>query len=351
MSEKVHILIYHLDQGGVEKTAVNLANELIEKGNEVTITTIYKHYPEKFNLNPKIKLKKLFGFYIKGMDRIIKLIPPKMLYKFITRENFTIEVAFQADLPTMILGCEKKPTTRKYAWIHGIGFPITTYYNNYDNLFFVGEELMQSYKEEIKKLNKVECLVFYNAMDVCDIEARSKEVVQHYRDNFNIVSVGRLSVEKAFDRLVSAVIMLKEKLENVHLTIVGEGDERLRLEKIINDNNANSYISLIGFDSNPYKFIARADIYVCSSDYEGFNVAMSEAAILNIPIVSTDVSGARELLGNTNPYGIIVEKSPESILSGVNYIRSFSPNKDTNKVKFNLLQKIEDRNVMLEKYF
>ena len=73
---------------------------------------------------------------------------------------------------------------------------------------------------------------------------------------------------------------------------------------------------LIGFCENPYPYIKAADLWVCSSRYEGFSTFVTEGMILGKPVVTTDCTGMRELLGDSE-YGLIVENKEESLLRGM----------------------------------
>ena len=72
-----------------------------------------------------------------------------------------------------------------------------------------------------------------------------------------------------------------------------------------------------GFKINPYPYVRAADLYICSSLLEGLNTAMSEAIILNKPVISTKVSGATEVLGENNEYGLVVENNEEALYNGM----------------------------------
>ena len=76
-------------------------------------------------------------------------------------------------------------------------------------------------------------------------------------------------------------------------------------------------MTLLGFHRNPYRYVARCDLYVCPSHREGFSTAVTEALIVGTPVVSTNCSGAKELLGEHDEYGIVVENSEEGIYQGM----------------------------------
>ena len=76
-------------------------------------------------------------------------------------------------------------------------------------------------------------------------------------------------------------------------------------------------VSLLGYDTNPYKYLAKCDLFVCSSQTEGFSTAATEAFIVGIPVCTTDVSGMRELLGENNEYGLITENNELALYDGI----------------------------------
>ena len=104
---------------------------------------------------------------------------------------------------------------------------------------------------------------------------------------------------------------------DAELLILGNGGEYDSLESFISENDLDDYVRLIGFVHNPYPFVKSADIYVCSSLAEGYNTAVSEALILGKAIVSTEVSGIKEQLGEHSEYGIITENSIDGLYRGL----------------------------------
>ena len=91
-----------------------------------------------------------------------------------------------------------------------------------------------------------------------------------------------------------------------------EDADRFLAEK----GNSESF-TFLGFQENPYKYVSKADLFVCSSRREGFSTAVSEALVLGVPVVSTDCSGARELLGEHDEYGLVTENNEEALYQGV----------------------------------
>ena len=100
------------------------------------------------------------------------------------------------------------------------------------------------------------------------------------------------------------------------LWILGEGEDRQKLEKYISENNLCENVKMLGFQNNPYPFIKSADLLVCSSNYEGFSTFVTEGLILGKPVVTTDCSGMYELLGE-NEYGLITENDDKAFENGL----------------------------------
>ncbi|WZU01176.1 glycosyltransferase [Erysipelothrix sp. D19-032] len=257
---KINLLIYHLDLGGVEKTAVEFANELVELGHDVTITTIYKFKPQMFDIDPRVKLRKNLGFYFKGLNSIVGLIPRKILYSFFAKGDYDLEIAFQAELPTDIIANSSNSKSRKYAWIHGIGMQYSDVYNKFDKIVFVSYDVKKHYAESFINTSDENLKVVYNPMNFSDISEKSKVSEKTVVEgSIRFISVGRLSEEKRFDRLIDAFSRVKEKnIFPIELEIVGSGPEESILKQKINDSNLKETVNLVGYQKNPYKFMINA---------------------------------------------------------------------------------------------
>ena len=78
----------------------------------------------------------------------------------------------------------------------------------------------------------------------------------------------------------------------------------------------NSF-KLLGYNTNPYKYLIQSDLFVCSSVAEGFSTAATEALILGTPVVTVDVSGMKEMLGENNEFGIVTENNEDALYEGI----------------------------------
>jgi len=121
-----------------------------------------------------------------------------------------------------------------------------------------------------------------------------------------VIAVGRLTLAKDFNTLIKAFFKVRREC-NVRLLILGEGEERASLQKLISDHGLDDDVCLYGFTDNPYPSIAASAVFVLSSIFEGLPTVLVEAMALSTPIVSTDCkSGPKEILSRAN-IGMLVE--------------------------------------------
>ena len=165
--------------------------------------------------------------------------------------------------------------------------------------------------------------VIYNPTYDKDLASLMKEPVNHpwFGDEGPplVLSVGRLSAQKRFDMLLRAVAMALEE-RPIRLLILGDGEERTRLESLARDLGIQDSVSMPGFAQNPYAYMARSNLYVLSSAWEGFPNTLVEAMACGLPVVSTYCpSWPREILGTLapgpGPLGTLVPVDDPSKLS------------------------------------
>lgn len=140
----------------------------------------------------------------------------------------------------------------------------------------------------------------YNPVVVPEIEERAAEPVDHewFADDGPsvVLGVGSLSTQKDFPTLVRAFANVREE-RDVRLVILGEGDQRERIESVAVEEGVEQDVWLPGFVDNPYRYMRRADVFALSSAWEGFGNVVVEAMACGTPVVSTDCpSGPGEIL-------------------------------------------------------
>lgn len=327
---KILFFIFDLGGGGAEKVLVNLVNNLNADKYDITVRTIFGGGVNVHNLKPHIKYSSFFKIKpFKGSVFLQKFFTPKFLYKIFITGYYDIEIAFMHHSPTRIISGSKN--VKKFAWVHGCNISTSSYrnyaefikcYNSYENIAFVAKKAQESFISQHTLLKKSK--VVYNVMDYENIKMLKnlKLDILLKSNELNICTVGRLSEEKGYKRLINCFVKLKkEGISNWHLYILGDGQEKPILENIIKNNDLESQISLLGFQSNPYKYVSKMDLFVCSSYTEAFSTAVSESIILGIPVLTTECSGMKEIIGETEA-GMIVPNSEEGLFEGLKLILS-----------------------------
>ncbi|MCQ2484432.1 MAG: glycosyltransferase [Clostridia bacterium] len=325
MKKKILFIIDSLTGGGAEKVLVNLVNNMDTNKYDITVETMFFNGVNARFLKPEIKLfcKKAPCFH--GVSHIIKRIPDRVLYKyFIGQAKYDVVVAFMHGASAKVVaGCPDKKI-KKYAWIHINEMEHGTIwkfyptrkqtvesYSRFDKVVAVSETVKDAFEKYSHLGEKI--IVKYNVNDTQRIKKMSEEEFERNKDTFYISTFGRLSSQKGFDRLIRISKKLKDEGKNFEMHIFGKGEDEKILSDLIAENKVGGTVFLDGFTDNPYKIMKNSDLFVCSSLYEGLSTAMSEAVILGVPVVTTDVSGAKEVLGNNNEYGIVTENDEDKL--------------------------------------
>lgn len=182
----------------------------------------------------------------------------------------------------------------------------------------------QDMKDEIRQRTTVpldKITVIYNPVDMdtisrkvrepsgnCWLDAPTRKV---------ILSVGRLEEQKDFASLIRAVSIVRQKVD-VCLVILGDGRLRRGLIELAESLGLQDFVDLPGFVDNPYSFIARADVFVLSSLFEGLPNVLLEALAVGTPIVATDCrTGPREILRDGKDGRLVPIKNPSALADAI----------------------------------
>ena len=152
--------------------------------------------------------------------------------------------------------------------------------------------------------------VIPNVIDTETIRKRAEEEVIP-TSKFTIINVGRLASQKRQDRLIRTAKVLKTMGLDFEVWILGTGPMEQELKSLVKKEGVANEVKFLGFQTNPYPYIKAADMFLLTSDTEGWPTVICEALSLGCPVVSTRVTGSEELLGTGA--GILTSKDPETI--------------------------------------
>ena len=349
---KILFFIETLSGGGAEKVLQNLVNNMDTEKFDITVQTVWKQDPNGL-LNKNIRYKYIYPTYSKLNNYKYRLsVLLNAIYPLHIKDNYDIEVAYLECGATKVISTSTNKKAKKIAWVHcDLTKKMTNinefkkksikWYKKFDKIVCVSRDVETSFKGIYG--NEFNTEVIYNVIDDYSIRTRSDENIDDFSFDEKIptiVSVGRLSPEKRFDRLIEAHKNLLDEGFLNKLLIIGEGDEREKLEQIIKASDLQETVTLLGFKNNPYPYIKKADLLACSSDYEGFSSFIAEGLILGKAIVTTNCGGMEELLGSSQ-YGIITECDKKALSEGIKELLS------ANKLKEEYEKKAMERS----KYF
>jgi glycosyltransferase involved in cell wall biosynthesis len=190
------------------------------------------------------------------------------------------------------------------------GFIIQKIAYNYFN--FVPVAISNIVKKSIIEFYHIEYVpLIYNGIDVLKYQVRQK---QKENKLIRLIHVGRFSHQKNHNLLIDAFKMVSDKKNNVKLYLVGDGDLRKEIEYRVSRLNLADKVEFLGVRDDIPDLLAKSDIFVMSSDWEGLPLVLLEALAAGIPIVSTDVGGVPDIIKN-NINGILVKPNDPVSLS------------------------------------
>lgn len=336
--KKVLIILPSLAVGGMERVLINLVNQLDSNKYNITIKTIYDCFELADNLNNNIKYSSFYKspknnkinfIKVRLYTFLLKKLSPRILYKLLIKEKYDIEISFFRGAAVKIISGSSNEQSKKLAWVHndftkcsGIFDWFSSEektinaYKKFDNIVCVSQYTKEKFIERMGISENV--FVRYNINLVNDIIKKSSEDInESFKENrFKVCTVGRLVEAKGYDRLLNVHKRLIDEGITHELIIVGNGSEYDKYKTFIEDNGLEDTVHLLGNRMNPYKYINKSDLFVCSSRWEGFSTVISEAVILNKPILTTRVSGVSELFLD-NEYEVIVDNDEESLYKGL----------------------------------
>lgn len=324
---KILFFIETLSGGGAEKVLCDLVNHMDQTKYDITVETLWPSENRKKLVNG-IKYKSVYPSHSRFNNHKMRLESALgLIYSLHMKDDYDIEAAYLEMGTTKILASSTNKKAKKLAWVHcdlsmavadpkAFAAKTASWYEKYDKVVCVSQNVKESFDRLFQ--NRFDSTVLYNVINDAEVIEKAKLPLPEgvKMQGLTVLSIGRLTRPKNYIRLLKAHKRLLDDGISHKLWILGEGPDRQMLEQYVSDNNLNDSVWMPGFIDNPYPFMKEADLLVCSSIFEGYSTFVTEGVILRKPIVTTDVSGMRELLGDSE-YGMIVKNDDEDFYQGM----------------------------------
>ena len=336
-TKKIKILFRHrsMEMGGVEKVMLSLLNNLDKEKFDMTVLLSlnqgelrneFPHHVRKIYLvdgkedlstNPVLQKVQLLQRKWK-LEKFRK--NPEKIDREILKNEFDVEIAMTYNDFEPVLNSSNK-NSKKIGWFHSeIDLPqlqplvpqILEQFPQFDHMVYCSEKIMQIMHRSYPNLKYPPESVIINAVPVDEIRKKSEEKIPDFKNRPVFVSVGRLHTRKGYHKLMDAHHkLLKEGFEH-SVVIIGDGEELPNLLLQQKNLGVEETFIFAGNKMNPYPYIKNADFFIMPSESEAWPLVISEALILQKPIIATRV-GDVELMIEDDKTGHLIRYETSEI--------------------------------------
>ena len=298
---KAAFFTHNLDLGGAQRVIVNLTSELAERSHEVEIVLQRKQGELLKQVHDDVTIFNLdadpFIPMVLALRAYLREHRPGVLLSTVNTANLAAILAVKttrsrtrhvvriANTPSMIAkGYDKRFTDKPFPYL------MQWLYPRADRIVAVSgglaDELLENYGVNRERID-----VIYNPTVTDSLIAQSKEPVDHqwfqHPETEVVLGVGSLTEQKDFSTLLRAFSLVREE-RDAKLVILGDGEQRGQIGRLARELGIEDDVSLPGTVTNPYPYMANADVFVLSSLYEGCPNVLIEAMACACPVVATD---------------------------------------------------------------
>jgi glycosyltransferase involved in cell wall biosynthesis len=314
----IALLLPDLEVGGAQRVMLLLAKEFIARGHHVDMVVLHASGPLSDSIPPGVNMIDIgarryglgvFGFTVSSVMRLaawLKRTHPDVVLSSINGANIvSLLVRKFYSISTRVVVRE----TASVATIaKGVRLRVMRWLYPEADCAIVLNSVMVKELEELVGVPKEKISRISNPIDEKFILEQAKAPLNHLwvggEEQNLVISVGRLVPEKDYPVLVKAFALLPGKL-NARLIIIGEGKERDSLESLVRRLKVQKSVQLIGFDANPWRWIAHARLFVLASNSEGYPNSLMEALVLGVPAVVTEYDYSAQELATRYGFEVI----------------------------------------------
>lgn len=298
--KNIMILIYHLRNGGAERVASNLCDELSKKYNVVLVTCEKPTNNDYFCGVERIVVDEMRAKYFKLFDTVNQIKSIKKKYHITHTISFTAQMNYLNVMSrvkdnTIIsvrnyISLAENDNTPKNVYMNRISIKYADRITVVSKL--LGKDLVDNFVAKEDKIYPI-----YNFVDKDKINKFLKERNNIKLSKNTVITVGRLNNQKGHINLIRSFKYVVDEIHDAKLIILGQGPLEDKTNSEIKKLHLEKNIELLGYQKNPYLYMKTSSLFVLSSFYEGMPNVVLEAMYLGLPVISTDCkSGPREIL-------------------------------------------------------
>lgn len=366
--------------GGIQRVLSVISNELsnyhkvdilcLGSKKNVEQKNMYKFNNVKISNNRELIKKNIF---IKGIFKLGKILNKKtgifnfskmasimaeMYYpkkvqerikEYINNNKYDIVVGVAGEYSLLLGIISDKLVSKTIGWQHN---SFEAYFRNKGKYYWNEDEMFKRYlsnlykcvvltnidKEDYKKNFNIDTKVIYNPLSFCS-EEKTK------CNKKNIVFAGRLEeYQKGLDLLIDIFKKINDKNKEWKLNILGDGEDKEKLKKYIQQKDLEKYVNLLGRIDDVKKYFLESSIFVSTSRWEGFGLVITEAMECGLPVVAFDNSGPKEIINKNEVNGILVPNHDIEIFAE-KLFELINNEKKRKSISYNAILRAKDFNV------
>lgn len=302
--KNIMIIIQKLSDGGAERIAGYLSKELSNHYNVIIVVfngsnISYEYGGTLIDLNIKVSKNrgiKILNF-VKKISIIHKLKKKYQIHVSISLlEGANLINVFSKSKETIITSERSFVPNHKITFFKRIKQFILAILS--DKVVALSKGVNLNLLNDFK-VDNAKLVTIYNPIDIKYIQSKLKEKTDFRFDPEiqYLVTSGRMTYQKGHLELVKTFKLVNDEIPQTNLLILGDGPLKPMIQTLINQLNLQDKVFLLGYQSNPFPYIANSDIFVFTSLFEGFGNVILEAMVCGLPIISSDcLSGPREII-------------------------------------------------------
>ncbi|WHX41429.1 glycosyltransferase [Mesobacillus sp. AQ2] len=239
-------------------------------------------------------------------------------------KTYDIAISYAQGVPTFYVA-EKVKATKKFAWVNVCSSLDElekeyqqNFYRQYNGIVAVSDSAKGAFLETFRNFkNKTQVIYdINNPQTIIEMANLNLDIFNDGFKGIRILTIGRLAYGKGYDIAITAGKKLKEKRVKFRWYVLGKGPLEEEIKQLIQKNNLTEEFILLGVKANPYPYIKNSDIYVQTSRFEGFGLAIAEARMLNTPVVTTKFDAVfSQMIDQKN--GLVVEMNADAVCEGI----------------------------------